>query len=119
MNSSFRTVKTLGSKHHCRMLFGLGHDPEKGMRLEDFETTTTMVLRDQSVSQVMPGVFAKGGLDEATALLLRVLPELGAPGRALDFACGTGPIAHHLLTCFPQSKVTMSVRMRLPCIMRD
>ena len=55
----------------------------------------------------MPGVFAKGHLDEATALLLRVFPELQSPARALDFACGTGPIAHHLLTCFPESKVTM------------
>ena len=39
-----------------------------------------------------PGVFAHGGLDEGTALLLDALDTLEPAGRVLDFACGAGVV---------------------------
>ena len=41
----------------------------------------------------LPGVFAKGGLDPATALLISTLDFDFGGGRILDFCCGTGLIA--------------------------
>jgi len=48
-----------------------------------------------------PGTFAAGRLDEGTALLLTVLPQLGTGAHVLDYGCGTGPVAAALLSVQP------------------
>ncbi len=48
-----------------------------------------------------PGTFAHTRLDEGTALLIGALSSLPPGGRALDYACGTGPVAAVLLAAEP------------------
>ena len=59
----------------------------------DRRTPVTVRLRDHEVTlSTAPGVFAKEGLDKATAVLLRhVTPPTS--GTVLDLGCGWGPIA--------------------------
>lgn len=52
-----------------------------------------------------PGTFAHARLDEGTALLVSALPAFAAGGRALDYACGTGPVAAALLAAEPDVAV--------------
>jgi 16S rRNA (guanine1207-N2)-methyltransferase len=40
-----------------------------------------------------PGTFARGRVDEGTALLIGALPSLAREARVLDYACGTGIVA--------------------------
>jgi 16S rRNA (guanine1207-N2)-methyltransferase len=67
---------------------GLRADPLDWMQIFSVELPTLPGTRPW-VS--FPGLFARGGIDPATALLLRVLPPVH--GRVLDLACGTGVIA--------------------------
>ena len=54
-----------------------------------------------------PGVFADGHLDPGTALLLQHLPACKPGARVLDYGCGTGIIAAHILVRDPSAVVTM------------
>jgi len=48
---------------------------------------------DGGVWVTYPGLFAQGGLDAGTALLLSALPPLAPGARVLDFGCGSGVIS--------------------------
>ncbi len=48
-----------------------------------------------------PGVFADGRLDAGTALLLATLTPFGAGKRILDYGCGSGIVAAHVLAANP------------------
>jgi 16S rRNA (guanine1207-N2)-methyltransferase len=54
-----------------------------------------------------PGVFADGGLDAGTALLLAHLPLIKTGSRVLDYGCGTGIIAAHILARDSTARVAM------------
>ncbi len=53
-----------------------------------------------------PGLFARGDIDAATALLLADLPMLPAGATALDYGCGTGILSCALLAADATAKVT-------------
>ncbi|MCB9526201.1 MAG: methyltransferase [Myxococcales bacterium] len=53
----------------------------------------------------LPGLFAKGKLDAATALLLAALAKAPPVATTLDFACGTGVIAHAVRAANPAGTV--------------
>ncbi|MCA9525226.1 MAG: methyltransferase, partial [Myxococcales bacterium] len=55
---------------------------------------------------VWPGLFAKGGLDAATATLLQVMPPPAAGDRVLDFGCGAGVISVELHAAAPDAVYT-------------
>jgi 16S rRNA (guanine1207-N2)-methyltransferase len=52
-----------------------------------------------------PGLFAGGGLDAGTALLISALPEIGSGHRVLDFGCGSGIVAAAVLDRQPAATV--------------
>jgi 16S rRNA (guanine1207-N2)-methyltransferase len=56
---------------------------------------------------VYPGVFAKGGLDNATAALLACMPDPPAGAAVLDYGCGAGVIAGALLRRVPDLKLQL------------
>lgn len=52
-----------------------------------------------------PGVFAGGGLDPASAMLLQALDGAGEVRHALDFACGIGVLSAGVLQRWPEAGV--------------
>lgn len=64
--------------------------------------------RDEDGWCVYPGLFAGGGLDIMTEVLLKALPSSPPPGlKVLDFACGAGSIAASILRRVPSAEVTL------------
>ncbi|HEY9564862.1 MAG TPA: methyltransferase [Nocardioides sp.] len=77
-------------------------DPKVDFEREDF---TTEVWGHELRLTSGAGVFSRGHLDHATAILFR---ELEAPvqGRFLDLGCGYGPIGLAIAAAVPLSSVT-------------
>ena len=103
-------VTTVDTRRHCRVLMGLrrtsiaGHKPS----LSRWRRESEVVLAGETRPWVSyPGLFAGGGLDEGTALLLAHLPDLAADARVLDFGCGTGIIAASLLPRLSHAQVDL------------
>jgi 16S rRNA (guanine1207-N2)-methyltransferase len=94
----FENAETVSVKGHARIWRATRTEVMEGLRgtLADWRKVTPLLLKEQPRDWVSyPGVFAKGGLDGGTALLLRHLPD--ADGKsALDFGAGTGVIARVL-----------------------
>jgi 16S rRNA (guanine1207-N2)-methyltransferase len=92
----FDGVQTVTAKKHCRLLSARRSDAPARGRLSQWERKTDLVLpgATQPVQVVaVPGVFAKGALDPATALLLEAVRSRDFQGPCLDFAAGIGLIA--------------------------
>lgn len=65
-------------------------------------------------------VFSGGGLDKATAILLREVPSPPAQGAALDLGCGWGPIALSLALESPDlDVVAVDVNERALALTRE
>jgi len=91
----FDPVVTADARGHGRLFRARRKDDLTGLKadLGDWRSVGTVELPGGSRSWVgYPGLFAKGGLDAATALLLETLPTLPEACRVLDFGCGTGII---------------------------
>ena len=96
---------TVGSK----FLSGLdcaAHRRRGTERLDAWLGVHAMRSRASRTWHHLPGVFAKGSLDPATALLLKSLPPDLAPRTALDFACGGGVIGAELRARWPETAIT-------------
>jgi 16S rRNA (guanine1207-N2)-methyltransferase len=108
-------VETLDARRHCRVLVArMPPTPPPGLRpdLADWRRTQTLDLPGGPLELVSyPGVFAKGGLDAASELLLRALPPLEAGSHVLDYGCGIGVLGAGLLQA--------SSDLRLQCIDAD
>lgn len=94
LSSHFEEVETFSCRQKCRMVRASG---PKQMRssLAEWAEHGELALDDRMVPWVSyPGLFAKGSVDEATALLL---DGLEVHGSVLDFGCGTGVLAAGLL----------------------
>ena len=93
MNALFSSVLTVLTKHHGRVLVGWRNEAPARGELSLWRREAEHPLGGEGPWVSYPGVFAKGGLDAATKMLIESLPEdLGGEG-VLDFACGTGMIA--------------------------
>lgn len=109
MTAVVETVATVATKRHCRVLRGARKAsiaaPRASVAAWRMEREISILGRRRPWISY-PGVFARGGLDEGTALLLAHLPKLGArrlglAPRILDFAAGTGVIAAAVLQAMP------------------
>jgi 16S rRNA (guanine1207-N2)-methyltransferase len=91
-------VVTIDTRRHSRVLAGRRRGEIAGLRgtLAAWREVGNLVLAGQARPWVSyPGVFAGGGLDPGTALLLEHLPDVGSRRHGvtvLDLACGTGII---------------------------
>ena len=97
-------VTTVATRRHCRVLAGTRKAEIAGHRrsLAEWRSERQITLLGTPHRWAgFPGVFARGGLDEGTALLLRHLPKLSPRARVLDFAAGTGVIAAAVLQVAP------------------
>ncbi|WP_244592811.1 methyltransferase [Azospirillum palustre] len=100
--------ETLIIKRRARLLLTRRTDaPAKGA-LEDWRQTVTLTLPDRTLELVSyPGLFAHGHLDAGTECLLKVLPEVAAGARVLDFGCGAGVIARAVRERQPDAPLTL------------
>lgn len=94
----FDSAETALAKSHARVWRAVRTEATEGLRgrLADWRKVAPLEIGGIIRNWVSyPGVFAKGGLDAGTALLLAHLPD--AQGKAaLDFGAGTGIIARVL-----------------------
>lgn len=106
----YTDIETVAAHSHGRIL--RLHRPAElsAIRADDrqWRRVQTLDLGDGTLRPWVsyPGLFAGGGLDTATALLLAHLPPLGEASSALDFGCGTGVIARALTERAPALRVT-------------
>ena len=110
-------TETLDTRKHCRVVEAIRPAQIEGLKvsLAEFrqEQALTLVLpgRTEDLTRTFvsyPGMFAKGGLDDGTRLLLSVLPTLKAGARVLDFACGAGVIAAAVQHRQPDAEVWLT-----------
>lgn len=88
----FDEVTTVSTRMKCRLIQARG--PKVGIlkrSLAEWAEHHELLLDDQTHPwTTYPGLFAKGGVDDATALLLQ---DLEVEGSVLEFGCGTGVLA--------------------------
>ncbi len=98
IDTVFSDAQTVDTRKHCRVVAA------RKPITTDLRKTLRKWERDMDGWMSYPGVFAKGNIDDATALLIGTLPEK-ILGSALDFGCGGGVIAHAALQ--RGAKITM------------
>lgn len=105
----FSQVSTRDTRKHCRVISAAGYDPEAiKASLTDWLDELPSPLHDvERPWHHYPGLFARGKLDDATALLIHTLPELEPNRRVLDFAAGGGVISAALLAKEPTLDLVM------------
>ncbi|MFT7521957.1 MAG: 16S rRNA (guanine1207-N2)-methyltransferase [Kiritimatiellia bacterium] len=90
----FTDITTVGAKRHCRLFRAIrGSQPARGDIAQHSTSVTIELPGGPHTFNTWPGLFAKGKLDPATALLLSVLDKVELEGACLDFASGMGVIA--------------------------
>ncbi|WP_300674365.1 methyltransferase [Desulfoluna sp.] len=90
----FDEIDTVSYRQKCRLVRASG---PKNLRssLAEWEERHELQMDNRAMPWVSyPGLFAKGGVDDATALLL---DGLEVHGSVLDFGCGTGVLSAGLL----------------------
>lgn len=95
----FSTVDTASIGGKGRIFVGSGAY-KTDYKLGDFVETTASGL------VTYPGLFAKGKLDDATALLIENLPDILPSAQILDYACGIGMLGRNILLKQPQAILT-------------
>lgn len=105
--------ETLIVKRRARLLQARRTDAPARGGLEDWQETVTLTLPDRTPPDgtldlvSYPGLFAHGHLDAGTECLLKVLPEVAAGTRVLDFGCGAGVIARAVRKRQPDAPLTL------------
>lgn len=93
----FLEAETVDTRRHCRVIRGLRAEPlpaSHGATLAHHERVERIQAGDTTVDYIVyPGVFAKGQLDEGSALLLDTLPALPEGAHVVDYASGAGILA--------------------------
>lgn len=104
------SVETYRIQRHARVITGRrrGDGAVIKGQLADWRTTQDIELGGGRLAWVSyPGVFAKGGLDEGTRLLIAHLPDVEPRMRVLDFAAGSGVIGRAILQRQPEAELTL------------
>ncbi len=102
-------VESMGSKRHCRVWRATGPTiVGTGTIAEHLSTHQLELASGAKRWHHLPGVFADGQIDAATALLLRALTACSPPATVLDFACGGGVISAELQERWPHVQLTGS-----------
>lgn len=103
-------VETVDTRKHSRVLAGRRRADIPGLRstLEAWREVRQVTFIGRARAWIgYPGVFAGGGLDDGTTMLLAHLPPL-APGAAvLDMACGSGIIGAAVRERFAEAAVDL------------
>lgn len=103
-------VVTVDTRKHSRVLAGRRRADIPGLRatLEAWREVQQITLNGRARPWISyPGVFASGGLDEGTAMLLAHLPPLGQGAAVLDMACGSGIIGAAVREQMPGATVDL------------
>lgn len=104
------SVATVDTRRHCRVLTGLRRAAIAGHRqsLSAWRRECEIVAGGEARRwTTYPGLFAGGGLDQGTALLLKHLPDVAADARVLDFGCGAGIIGASVRMKMPRAAVDL------------
>jgi 16S rRNA (guanine1207-N2)-methyltransferase len=110
MAALFGDVDVIDARRHCRVIAAARPDemPDLRVGLDAWAREVVLDLPKEPVTHIAyPGVFAKGRLDAATAVLLDVLPTPAPHAGVLDFGCGAGVIAGALLRREPTLKLQL------------
>ncbi len=100
----FERVDKVDSARHCVLYEARGARVPNPFDPEDYRVDWTLECGAGPLEIASyPGVFAHGGLDPGTRLLLDTLPGAlrKAPGSALDLCCGAGVIGAELARRYP------------------
>jgi 16S rRNA (guanine1207-N2)-methyltransferase len=101
---------TLSTRRHCRVIAGLRRTEIAGLN-EGLESWRQVLSIDLGCGPrpwtTYPGLFARGGLDDGTRLLLAHLPAIAPDARVLDFASGTGVVAAAVVERQPTARVDL------------
>ena len=103
--------ETVEQRAHCRVIVARRPAAMPGLRagIDDWKKSTTITIGGIERAWISyPGVFAKGGLDDGTRLLVAELANQPTPDSVLDYGCGTGVIAAHVRTQFPSTRIEMA-----------
>jgi len=108
MGSRFADVSMRDSARHCRLIEASGPIREQPFVLEAYFDEWSMPFAGKDLAfSSLPGVFARGRLDEGTALLLEILATMRPQGRILDFACGCGVVGMALSAMTGHASLTL------------
>lgn len=103
-------VATLDARRHCRVLAGnrAAHIAQLKASLDAWQRTAQLQIGGKLHDWVSyPGVFAHGGLDAGTAMLIAHMPAIPRTARVLDFAAGAGVLSAAVLDRTPSALVDM------------
>lgn len=109
MGTVLQDVETMDTRKHCRVLRGATPMDCSLLRstLGDWASVVQYAIGPEQIAHtVFPGVFAKGRLDPATALLLECIEPPPGGSEVLDYACGAGVIGGWLLRRDPTLALT-------------
>lgn len=104
------SVETYRIQRHARVITGRRRGDNAGLKgqLADWRTSQEIEFGSERIAWVSyPGVFAKGGLDDGTRLLIAHLPEVEPRMRVLDFAAGSGVIGRAILERQAEAELTL------------
>lgn len=99
----FGRCETVAARRKCRIYEAWAPVAAPRSALADWRLEVPRA--DGGVWVTYPGLFAQGGLDPGTALLLSALPEVAPRARILDFGCGSGVLCAALRRDAPEATI--------------
>jgi len=108
----FEQIETLDTRKHCRVVRAVRPTTWDNAATGPDSLAKTVRLTlpwGELEHTVYPGIFAKGGFDPGTRLLLENLPQLDEGSRVLDYACGSGVIGAALRLRQPGLKLNLQL----------
>jgi 16S rRNA (guanine1207-N2)-methyltransferase len=112
LGACFESVVKRDAARHCVLYEARGPRVETPFSLANYETAWTLEAFGRTLNiRSYPGVFAHGGLDDGTSLLLSALPNVldgWTPASALDLGCGSGVLGAALLAKCPDLALTQT-----------